>query len=121
MSPRTRRASPEEARQTAAHALQHLVCDDCGAEPGQPCYRPDPGRSVHKSRYVAAAIEMKRALKAAALTLEQHAEAEKILAGLPKIPKSEFDAITTERGGLRATREWFVPARHPVPATDRMA
>lgn len=61
--------------------------------PGQPCARLGPGRVVCKGRLVAAVIEVRRQDKAAQRTLEK-AEA---LAGLPKIPKSEFAAITTER------------------------
>lgn len=111
MSKTRRRTSPEEVRRIIAHAREHLVCEDCKAAPGEPCARPGSGRTVHKSRYISAAIEMKQALRAAAQTLEQQA----ILAGLPKIPKAEFAAITTERGGLRATRGWFLEHGLPWP------
>jgi hypothetical protein len=56
VSPRTRWASPEEARKIAAHALEHLPCDECGAAPGEPCAQPGRGRSVCKPRYVARLI-----------------------------------------------------------------
>ena len=82
-----------------------------GAAPGNPCTQPGRGRTVHKSRFVRAAIELKRQAKTAPQTPEQAA----ILASLPKIPKSEFAAITTERGGLRATREWIISHGIPYP------
>jgi hypothetical protein len=113
-----RPANPPTAQKIAAHARQHRVCEDCGAAPGAPCIRPGRGRSVHKSRFVAAATALKRQEKAPR-TLEQA----EILAGLPKIPKSAFAAITTERGGLRATREWFLAhgIYYPPPPAWRKA
>jgi hypothetical protein len=64
VSPRTRRATPEEAQQIAARAAQ-MRCDDCGAPPGDPCVQPGRGRSVHQTRYVAAAIAIRREAKVA--------------------------------------------------------
>jgi hypothetical protein len=57
VSPRTRRASPEDMRKIAAHARQHLPCDSCGAAAGEPCTNPGRGRSVCKPRYIAAAVD----------------------------------------------------------------
>jgi len=94
-----------------------------GAAPGNPCTQPGRGRTVHKSRFVRAAIELKRQAKTARQTPEQAAERAAILARLPKIPASEFAAITTERGGLRATREWLIShgIPNPPPAGWRQA
>ena len=100
-----------DAQKIAAYARQHLACEDCGATAGEPCDGPGPGRSICKGRFVAAAIAIKRERQAVGRTPEQEA----ILAGLPKIPKSEFAAITTERGGLRATKEWFISHGIPYP------
>jgi hypothetical protein len=115
MSPGAQRTSPEDTRRIVAHARQHMECQDCSAAPGEPCDRPGSGRSIHKSRYIAAAIEVKRQARAARQTPEQAAERAAILARLPKIPASEFAAITTERGGLRATREWLISHGIPYP------
>jgi LRP1 type putative zinc finger protein len=60
VSPRTRPASPEEAKKIAAHAQQNLPCHDCGAAAGEPCTQPGRGRTVCKSRFVAAAIAFRR-------------------------------------------------------------
>jgi hypothetical protein len=103
--------SPEEAQKVADRALQHVACGDCGAGPGEPCTGPGRGRSVCKSRFVVAAIALRTELRDAGRTPEQEA----VLAGLPKIPKAEFAAITTERGGLRTTKEWFVEHGLPYP------
>jgi hypothetical protein len=111
VSPSKQRMSPEDAQKTADHARQHLACQDCGAAPGESCIHPGSGRSTCKSRFVAAAIALRRELRDADRTPEQKA----VLAGLPKIPKSEFAAITTERGGLRATKEWFLEHGLPYP------
>jgi hypothetical protein len=106
----TRRTSPEDGQRIAAHA-QSLACQDCGAQAGDPCVQPGRGRSVHPTRYRGAAIALRRELRDAGRTAEQLA----ILAALPKIPRSEFAAITTERGGLRTTREWFESHSLPWP------
>jgi hypothetical protein len=45
-----RRTSPEDAQKIAAHAREHVLCQDCGAAPGEPCDRPSSGRTVHKPR-----------------------------------------------------------------------
>jgi hypothetical protein len=102
---------PEDAQKVADHALRHVACADCGAGPGEPCTGPGRRRSTCTSRFVVAAIALRRELRDAGRTPEQDA----ILAGLPKIPKSQFAAITTERGGLRTTKEWFTAHGLPYP------
>jgi ribosomal protein S27E len=106
-----RRPSPEDVQRIVAHAQQHVSCEDCGAAPGEPCIRPGGGRSVHKSRYISAAIEIKQALRAAALTLEQQV----VLAGLPKVPKAEIEKCRTPAGGYSLTRAWFLEHGLPYP------
>ena len=64
MSPRTRPASPEDVRKIVAHAQEHKACRDCGAAPGGPCTQPGRGRTVCKSRYIAAVIAIRRQTKA---------------------------------------------------------
>ena len=110
MSPGKRRTSPEDAQKIVAHARE-LPCQDCAAAPGEPCTRPGPGRNVCKSRYIAAAIEVKQALRAAARTLEQQA----ILANLPKVPKAEIEKCRTPAGGYAFTRAWFLEHGLPYP------
>lgn len=103
VSPRTRRATPEEAQKIAAHARQNLPCDDCGAPSGEPCVQPGRGRSVHKDRYVAAAIAIRRQAKAARRTPEQEAELAAILAKLLRLTREEVEAGRSLAGGF--TRE----------------
>ena len=79
MSARQRRTAPEDVQKILAYA-ERQRCDDCAAAPGEPCTRPGSGRSVHKTRYIAAAIAVRREAKAARRTPEQAA----ILAGLPR-------------------------------------
>jgi hypothetical protein len=116
VSPRTRRASPEEARRIADHARQNKACDDCGAAPGEPCTQPGRDRTVCKSRFVAAAIAIRRQAKAAQRTPEQAAELAAILARLPRLTPEEVEAGRSPAGGF--TREqlakWNVP--WPPPA-----
>jgi hypothetical protein len=116
VSPRTRRASPEEARQIAADAQRALPCHDCGAALGEPCTQPGRGRSVCQSRFIAAAIAIRRQAKAAQRTPEQAAELAAILAGLPRLTPEEVEAGRSPAGGF--TREqlakWHVP--WPPPA-----
>jgi hypothetical protein len=113
MSPRRQRTPPEEARKIAAHAREHVPCEDCGAPPAEPCTRPGEGRAVHKSRYIAAAIALKRQAKAAQRTPEQQAQLEAVLASLPRIPREEIEGCRTPAGGYSFTRErlaaWGVP------------
>lgn len=70
---RKRQTSPDGAQKIAAHARQHVPCQDCAAGPGEPCTGPGAGRSVHKSRYIASAIAIKQRDKAARRTPEQEA------------------------------------------------
>jgi hypothetical protein len=116
VSPRTRRASPEEARRIAEHARQNKTCDDCGAAPGEPCIQPGKGRSVHKPRYIAAAIAIKRQEKAARRTPEQAAELAAILAVLPRLTPEEVEAGRSPVGGFtrKQLAVWGVP--WPPPA-----
>ena len=110
MSPRTRPA-PEEARQIAAHAQEHLPCHDCGAEPGGPCTQPGRGRTVCKSRYIAAAIAIRRQAKAERRTPEQEAELAAILARLPRLTREEVEAGRSPAGGFtkKQLAAWQVP------------
>jgi hypothetical protein len=111
VSPRTRRATPEETREIAARAAQ-MRCDDCGASPGEPCPRPGRGRSVCQSRFVAGAIAIRREAKAARRSPEQEAE----LAGLPRLTPEEIEAGRSPAGGFtkKQLAAWNVP--WPPPA-----
>ena len=111
MSARRQRTTPQAAQQIACHARDSVECQDCGAAPGQPCIRPARSSTVHKSRYIRAAIQMKQALRAAAQTLEQQA----ILVSLPKVPKAEIEACRTAKGGYAFTRAWFLEHGLPYP------
>jgi hypothetical protein len=102
-------ASPPSAREVAAHARQHMQCQDCGAQPGSPCAEHD--RIVCRSRYIAAAIALKRQAKSPQQAPEQAA----ILASLPRIPKEEIEKCRTERGGYSFTRAWFLEHGLPYP------
>jgi hypothetical protein len=115
VSPRTHRASPEEAQQIAARAAQ-MPCDDCHARPGEPCTRPGPGRTVCKSRFIAGVIAIRRETKAAQRTPEQAAELAAILAGLPKLTPEEVEAGRSPAGGFtkKQLAAWNVP--WPPPA-----
>ena len=116
MSPRTRPASPEEARRIAAYAQQHLRCEDCGAGPSDPCTRPAGGRSVHKPRYIAAAIAIRRQAKAERRTPEQAAELAAILARLPRVSAEEIEAGRSPAGGFtrKQLAAWSVPWPPPT-------
>ena len=91
----------------AAHAQAAVSCEDCTAGPGDQCDRPGSGRSVHKSRYVAAAINLRQQARTSRRTPEQAA----ILASLPKVSAAEIEAARSPRGGwTRATLAgWGVP------------
>jgi hypothetical protein len=116
MSPRTRPASPKDARKIAGHARQHLPCDDCGVPPGEPCTRPGGGRTVCKSRFVAAAIAIRRQAKAKRRTPEQAAELAAILARLPRLTPEEIESGRSPAGGFtrKQLAAWEVP--WPPPA-----
>ena len=113
MSPRTR---PGVVGKIAAHARQHVRCEECDAGPGEPCTLPGAGRSVHKARYIAAAIAIKRQAKAEQRTPEQAAELAAVLAGLPRLTREEVEAGRSPAGGFtkRQLAEWGVP--WPPPA-----
>ena len=121
MSPGEQRTSPLDSREIAAHARQNLECEGCAAEPGSPCAGSD--RIVCRSRYIAAAIALKRQAKAARQTPEQAAEQAAILAALPRVSREEIEACRTPAGGYSFTRErlaaWGVP--WPPPAGWRRA
>lgn len=121
MSPRTKRTSPEDARQIADHAGQR-PCRSCGAGPGEPCTEPGPGRSVCKSRFGAAAVALSQQAKAARRTPAQEAQLAAILAG-PQVSREEIEACRTPAGGYRFTRErlasWGIP--WPPPPGWRQA
>ena len=115
MSPRTRRATPEETRQIAARAAQ-MRCDDCGASPGEPCTQPGRGRSVCRSRFVAGAIAIRREAKAARRSPEQEAELAAVLAELPRLTPDEIEAGRSPARGFtrKQLAAWNVP--WPPPA-----
>ena len=116
MSPRTRPASPDGVRKIVAHAQEHLPCHDCGAVPGGPCTQPGRGRTVCKSRYVAAAIAIRRQAKAERRTPEQAAELAAVLARLPRLGREEVEAGRSPAGGFTRAQfaAWTVP--WPPPA-----
>jgi hypothetical protein len=105
------RASPEETRRIADHAKQSKACDDCQAAPGEPCIQAGKGRSVHKPRYIAAAIDIRRQARAAQRTPEQAAELAAILAGLPRLTREEVEAGRFPAGGFTCVQlaAWRVP------------
>ena len=113
MSARRRRTPPEDAQKTAEYARRNLPCHNCGAQPGEPCTEPGPGRTVCKNRFAAAAITLSQQAKAARRTPEQAAELAAILAGLPRVSREEIEACRTPAGGYSFTRErlaaWGVP------------
>jgi hypothetical protein len=115
MSPRTRRASPEEARRIADRARENKSCDDCGAAPGEPCTQPGRGRTVHQVRFVAAAVAIRRQAKAQQRTAEQAAEQAAILAGLPRVSREEIEKCRTPAGGYSFTWAWFLEHGLPYP------
>jgi hypothetical protein len=102
-------------RKIAAHARQHLPCDDCDAAPGQPCVRPGGGRSVHKPRYIAAAIAVRRQEKAGRRPSGQAPELAAVLAGLPRVSREELEKCRTAKGGYSFTRAWFLEHGLPYP------
>jgi hypothetical protein len=112
---------PEDVARINAHAREHQPCEDCGALPGEPCIRPGSGRTVHKARYIAAAIAVRQQARAARRTPEQQAEIEAILAGLPRVSAEEIEAGRSPRGGwTKATLAgWGVP--WPPPSGWRRA
>lgn len=118
-----RSTSPEDAQKIADHARQHMACQDCATAPGEPCTRPGAGRTVCRSRYIAAAIEVRRQAKPSRRTPEQEAEIAAALARLPRISREEIEACRTPGGGYSFTRErlaaWGVP--WPPPAGWRAA
>jgi len=116
VSPRTRPASPEDARKIADQAQEHLPCHDCGAAPGGPCIHPGRGRTVHQVRFVAAAVALRRQEKAARRTPEQAAELATVLAGLPRLTPEEVEAGRSPAGGFTRAQlaAWGVP--WPPPA-----
>jgi len=106
VSARQRRTAPDDVQKILAYA-EHQRCDDCGAAPSEPCTRPGSGRSVHKTRYIAAAIAVRQEAKAARRTPEQAA----ILAGLPRVSREEVEAGRSPAGGFTRAQlaEWGVP------------
>ena len=116
MSPRTRPASPEDVRKIVAHAQERLPCHDCGAASGGPCTQPGRGRTVCKSRYIAAAVAIRRQAKAERRTPEQEAELAEVLARLPRLTLEEVEAGRSPAGGFtrKHLAAWGVP--WPPPA-----
>jgi hypothetical protein len=115
VSPRTRSASPEDVRKIVTHAQEHLPCHDCGAEPGTPCTQPGRGRTVCKSRYIAAAVAIRRQAKAERRAPEEAAEPAAVLAGLPRVSREEIEACRTPAGGYSFTKAWFLEHGLPYP------
>lgn len=54
--------SPEQSAELEERGRREFVCRACDAAPGEPCADPEPGRTVHGPRYLAA----KKAVVAAA-------------------------------------------------------
>jgi hypothetical protein len=107
VSARRRRTAPEAVQKTVAHARQSHACTDCGAGPAEPCAQPGSGRSVHKTRYIAAAIAVRQEAKSAQRTPEQAA----ILAALPRVSREEVEAGRSPAGGFTRAQlaRWGVP------------
>jgi hypothetical protein len=103
-------------RKIVAHAQEHLPCHDCGAAPGGPCTQPGRGRTVCKSRYIAAVIAIRRQAKAAQRTPEQEAELTAVLAGLPRLTPEQVEAGRSPAGGFTRAQlaEWNVPWPPPT-------
>jgi hypothetical protein len=114
VSPRTRPASPEEAQKIAAHARQHLACDDCGTAPGEPCNQPG-GRIVCKARYIAAANAVRQQAREARQAPDQAPEHAAVLASLPRVSWAEIEKCRTPRGGYSFTKAWFLEHGLPYP------
>lgn len=108
---RKRRTPPEDVQRISAHAREQVPCEDCGAAPGESCIRPGAGRTVHKTRYIAAAVTLAQEARAPGSTPEEAA----VLAGLPAISAEEINACRTPRGGYSFTREWFISHGLPYP------
>ena len=104
-------ASQADVQQIVDYASQHLACEDCAASAGTPCVQPGLGRTIHKVRYVSAAIELRQRARAARRTPEQEAT----LASLPKVPRAEIEACRTPKGGYSFTRSWFFEHGLPYP------
>ena len=112
---RRQRIAPEDVERIVAHAQDLEPCTDCGAGPGQLCTRPGSGRSVCKSRFIAAAVAVRQQDKAARRTPEQEAELNAVLAALPRVSREEIEAHRTPMGGYRLTKAWFLEHRLPYP------
>lgn len=116
VSPLTRPASPEDAQKIAAHAQQHLPCRDCGAGISEACTEPGRGKTVCKSRFVAAAIAIRRQAKAERRSPEQAAELAAILAGLPRLTREEVEAGRSPAGGFTRAQLAAWAVSWPPPA-----
>jgi hypothetical protein len=103
-------------RKIVADAQEYMACHDCGAAPGGPCTQPGRGRAVCKSRYIAAAIAIRRQAKAERRTPEQAAELAAVLARLPQLSREEVEAGRSPAGGFTRAQlaAWTVP--WPPPA-----
>jgi len=103
-------------RKIAAHAQEHLPCHDCGAASSEPCTQPGRGRTVCQSRFVAAAIALRRQARAEGRTPEQAAELSALLAKLPRLTREEVEAGRSAAGGFTRAQlaAWGVP--WPPPA-----
>ncbi len=86
----------------------------CGAR--RIVYPAGPGRTVCKSRYIAAAIAIRRQAKAERRTPEQEAELAAILARLPRVSAEEIEAGRSPAGGFTRAQlaKWGVPWPPPV-------
>jgi hypothetical protein len=98
-------------RKIVAHAQEHLLCHDCGVAPAGPCTQPGRGRTVCKSRYIGAAIAIRRQAKAERRTPEQASELASILARLPRLTRDEVEAGRSAAGGFtkKQLAAWEVP------------
>jgi hypothetical protein len=117
----SQQGKPPTSQEIAGHARQHLQCDDCSAGPGSPCAGSD--RIVCRSRYVAAAVVLKRQARTSRQAPEQEADRAAILASLPRVSRAEIEARRTPAGGYSFTKNWAqshgIP--WPLPAGWRKA
>ena len=70
---------------------------------------------VCKSRFVAAAITLKRQGRTSRQSPEREADRVAILASLPPVSRTEIEKCRTERGGYSFTKAWFLEHGLPYP------
>ena len=102
--------TPEDRQRIADHARQHLPCDECGAQSGEACTKTGNDR-LCIGRYIAAAIELRQAAKAARRTPEEAAAVAALFASLPRLTNEEIEAGRSPTGGFGKEQLalWGVP------------